>query len=448
MLSVRLQDFKCFRDTGEIHIKPITFLVGENSSGKTSFLAALRLSLECFTSAANNPFNREPYFLGGFDQIAHASVGGRRRASSFCLSLTHNSPPSRGRNSLHGVRRINTTGDATNSHILRFGKGSPQPHLVAYSFRHNDLEAEFDLNGDHVECKIGGVAFKRKRELFLTPAAMIRENPSFLRYIFDEFIHANASRSAVQPPQKPDNMDALLKLAEGFRSARMSLGQRVFASAPVRSEPLRTYNPSEVAANAQGSHVPLELAGHKTRSPDRWEKVRQALSDFGQRAGLFDDIEIRQLGKKDGDPFQIEVKVGGPLVNIVDVGYGVSQALPIIYQIQNSRHYDAFLIQQPEVHLHPRAQAELGTLIGATAVSKDAPYFVIETHSDYILDRIRIEVQEGRVPHDYVGIHYFSRNGNDVRISQITLDENGELDGAPTYFREFFLSEHRRLLGL
>lgn len=445
MLSVRLQEFKCFRDTGEIYIKPITFLVGENSSGKTSFLSALRLSLEWFSGAVTYPFNREPYFLGGFDQIANTSPGRRRRSTSFSLSVKHSLPRERERLTARGIRTLIAPPENMCSHTLTFEKGSPQPQLVAYSFSCNGDSAKFDLRGDHISCEVGGRVLKNKKEGLFPPAALIQENPGFLRFVFDEFLHAY---SKPEDTRAQLSINELARLTDGFRSARSFLSQRVFASAPVRSEPLRTYNPSEVAANAQGSHVPLELAGNKTKSPEKWLRIRQSLSDFGRKAGLFDDIEIRQLGKKDGDPFQIEVKIGGPLVNIVDVGYGVSQALPIIYQIQNSKNYDAFLIQQPEVHLHPRAQAELGTLIGSTASGKDAPYFVVETHSDYIIDRIRMEVQERKVPFDHVAILYFSRSGGDVRISQISLDEAGDLVDAPSDFRNFFLAEHRRLLGI
>ena len=120
--------------------------------------------------------------------------------------------------------------------------------------------------------------------------------------------------------------------------------------------------------------MPLEMARRKALAPAEWEKVRLALSTFGKNSGLFDDIDIRLLGKHDGDPFQILVKMGGPAVNLVDVGYGVSQALPIVYELQNSAQYDVLLMQQPEVHLHPRAQAEIGTLVCSIIRERRHPY--------------------------------------------------------------------------
>ena len=98
-----------------------------------------------------------------------------------------------------------------------------------------------------------------------------------------------------------------------------------------------------------------------------------------------------------GAPFQREfskyfaektVKVRGPKANIVDVGYGVSQILPILVQILSpnvSRHEMSFsLLQQPEVHLHPKAQAEFSSLLARLANKGDRS-FIVETHSDYMI---------------------------------------------------------------
>ena len=93
MFRIRLSNFRCFaEDTPSVEVLPITFLVGENSAGKTSFLAATRILLESFTPGSLNPFNRDPYHLGGFEQIAHYRGGPVGRAGKFCLELTTSSP--------------------------------------------------------------------------------------------------------------------------------------------------------------------------------------------------------------------------------------------------------------------------------------------------------------------------------------------------------------------
>lgn len=194
--------------------------------------------------------------------------------------------------------------------------------------------------------------------------------------------------------------------------------------------------------------MPLEMARQKISAPAEWEGVHTRLMNFGQRSGLFDDIDIRLLGKRDGDPFQVMVKTKGQPFNLVDVGYGVSQALPIIYQLEQTKQHDSFLLQQPEVHLHPRAQAELGSLVSRLSKQRANALFMLETHSDYIIDRVRMEIAAGRLDHRAVTIIFFDKHEHEVEATNIYLSEKGDILFPPANFRAFFLAEHQRLLGL
>jgi predicted ATPase len=103
--------------------------------------------------------------------------------------------------------------------------------------------------------------------------------------------------------------------------------------------------------------------------------LKSALKEFGSRSGLFEQIEVIRKGNKESDPFQIGVKSGGPTFNLVDVGYGVSQVLPILVDtLERSTGDEVFLLQQPEVHLHPRAQAELGSFFRTSVGQERAVY--------------------------------------------------------------------------
>ena len=129
----------------------------------------------------------------------------------------------------------------------------------------------------------------------------------------------------------------------------------------------------------------------------------------------------------------------------MDVGYGVSQSLPILVDVHN-QHECIFLLQQPEVHLHPRAQAELASLFVAS-YKKNNNCFMIETHSDYIIDRIRILAKKQVIDPDDVSILYFAPERNSVKIHNIGLDGNGDLEGVPEGYRDFFIRESDQLLG-
>jgi len=175
--------------------------------------------------------------------------------------------------------------------------------------------------------------------------------------------------------------------------------------------------------------------------------LRQALESFGKASGLFKSIEVKHKGNKDSDPFQLSVKMTGPSFNLVDVGYGVSQVLPIIVDIiQNPS--DIFLLQEPEVHLHPQAQAELGSFLASVAKEQNKN-FIIETHTDYIIDRIRMDVRDKKyLTPDDVAILYFEKQQGTVKIHKLELDEYGNITNAPPTYRQFFLTEERRMLGI
>jgi predicted ATPase len=179
----------------------------------------------------------------------------------------------------------------------------------------------------------------------------------------------------------------------------------------------------------------------------KWVDLQEALQDFGAKSGLFEEIEIVNKGKKESDPFQIGVKTGGPAFNLIDVGYGVSQALPILVDILRRAPLSGiFLLQQPEVHLHPQAQAELGTFFAALAGKHTR--FVIETHSDYLVDRVRMEVRRKRLNPGDVSLLYFERGRHGAMIHNLELDRNGSITNPPPGYRQFFLKEEMDLLGV
>ena len=117
----------------------------------------------------------------------------------------------------------------------------------------------------------------------------------------------------------------------------------------------------------EGEYIPDYFASMSRNEPEQWERLKSDLEDFGRDSGLFDEIAVLSFGKTAGSPFQVQIRkfgkrLKGPKRNLIDVGYGVSQALPILTELLREDSPKMFLLQQPEVHLHPRAQAALGSL--------------------------------------------------------------------------------------
>jgi predicted ATPase len=468
MFSVEFSNYRAFASTGIAHIRPITFLVGENSTGKTSFLAGLRTLLEIFRDLPPNPFNRDPFFLGGFEEIAYFRGGRAGRAKTFTLTAhlplpranTQADPRQR---ALSFANEQEVSIDRRFTATFHFAKGPEHTNLERLSFRHPLLSGSvyveannlcFNLTHDGKEIgpiKAEGFSINTLRgfPLFLILETVISRQLSLFERKSVDLVETQTGGNDRPSAEIYRVTPELRRLVSEVSRSLNAFQYRVFASAPVRTEPKRTYTPSELTPSAHGAHVPLELAALIRRSPEAWSTVRKGLIAFGQKAGLFDDIEIRKLGRGDNDPFQIQVKVSGPRRNLMDVGYGVSQALPLIYTLQNARRYDVLLLQQPEVHLHPKAQAEIGSLLAQTLRdARNEKIMIVETHSDYLVDRVRIEIGEGNIRPGDVGVLFFERSGGEVTIHNMSFDSNGKYNKVPDGFREFFRREHAALLRL
>ncbi len=160
---------------------------------------------------------------------------------------------------------------------------------------------------------------------------------------------------------------------------------------------------------------------------------------------MFCDIELREPGDSRGDPFELMIEVRGSSVNLMDAGYGVNQVLPVLVRIFRNRGA-RFLLQQPESYLPPKDQAELiSLLVDNNRTQKNS--FVIETHSDYMIDRIRIEIMKGKIKPEDVSLIYLEPDGNQIKTHNITFDAQANLINVPDGYREFFLKESDELLG-
>jgi predicted ATPase len=170
----------------------------------------------------------------------------------------------------------------------------------------------------------------------------------------------------------------------------------------------------------------------------------------GLESGLFENIDTKVFGDNKADttaPFEVDAVVDGKPLNLTWVGYGVSQSLPILVELLDKPEGSWFAIQQPEVHLHPRAQASLGDVFFEMAV-RDKKCFLIETHSDFALDRFRMNFRsKKRVPESQV-LFFERRNAHNI-VTSLPIGPKGDLPAdQPDSYRNFFLKEEMRVIGL
>jgi hypothetical protein len=441
--QINLQHFRIFEQTGDVTIRPITLLTGGNSAGKSSFLAGIRyLSDIDYYGSTNASFNKDPFYLGSFEQIAHYRGGKAGRAKDFVLGYKGDSA-SNGPFSRRQSKPISIS--------LHFVKNLSQPALrkFAYESRNERIQITISANWKSASIDVDLPDFNTSVSMGI-PRGISTElsgtNPSFVTFLFEAALRQGRDSNGRPNEAQASDIARASAIADDLRGALSAVPRTSYVGAPVRTRPSRTYDPIEVTQQAEGSHVPSQMAQLARTAPQEWASIRERLVDFGRSSTLFNDIEVRSLGRSDSDPFQINVVINGPKRNIIDVGYGVSQAIPIIYELVRRARDTIYIAQQPEVHLHPEAQAALGTFISHD-IKRIPGYIILETHSDFLIDRVRRHIKEGVISKDDVSLLYFSRKALSAEVYEIALDDSGDIIDAPDDYRDFFIREDLTNLG-
>lgn len=415
---------RCFADDQRVPIRPLTLLVGENSTGKSTVLSLLHSVLQADFPSFEKLFNRPPFELGGFDTIATNRGGRGGRSKDFHVGFERKDAKLK-------VHFASADGALA---IKRFEGEIPKVR-VKYEV-HADgplIEYRYELSNGAIK----QFSVPVNRSIASDLGQMIR---------FGAFDYAFAeSASGSKPGLTSAEQDQIRHMAMNFYMEVFLGKPSVRAIAPLRTVPTRTYETTLEDVDPGGNHVPRVLNRHAGKTDKKSRQLFELLRKYGGEAGLFRDLCIRNLGNRPSDPFQVRVKTFGPDVNLTDVGYGVSQSLPIMVDTWSTDRDGWLLIQQPEVHLHPRAQAALGSLF-AEEVASGNKTLVVETHSDYLIDRIRTAVASGVIPASSVQIVFFERSEFDAKIWPISLDDDGNILDAPDCYRQFFLEEELSLM--
>lgn len=439
-LDIGLNDFRGFHRQGFTPLRPLTILVGENSAGKTSYLAACKYVAD-FLSGGDPSFTADPFQLGTFEQISHTRGGRGGRARQFSIrirSTVEAQADSKADKPLRG--RVEFLLDFES---LESAASLRQVEISAASFH-----IRFRLVSDVVKADI-----RRAGEEWVEAPNTARFFPTFspnhFRYLSIVLRSPDLlSRTVVDPSLNErfgDLVDNFDRLVTTF--ARQFI-HSVKATSAIRTKPNRTYTPGAESVDGEGSHVPYELAKlWRKRNKSEWEAVQKDIEKFGSAAGMFQDMSVKSFGQTASDPFQLQFASFGPKMNIVDLGYGTSQVLPLLFDSSTEPYGTTFLIQQPEVHLHPRAQAELGQFFVSSFKNKGHNY-VLETHSDFIVDRIRLAIRNKQIAVEDVSILFFERRRLENVIHSIQLNQDGDPISPPESYRSFFIDEQMNLLGL
>lgn len=217
----------------------------------------------------------------------------------------------------------------------------------------------------------------------------------------------------------------------------------------LRGNPERTYKTSAIGDKFPGTfenYVASIVYSWQNTKDKRLGELAKAL----ETVGLTSQIEAKQLNDT-----QVELRVGrlavgspgkaADMVSIADVGLGVSQTLPVLVALLVAEPGQLVYIEQPEIHLHPRAQAALAQVL-ADAANRGVRV-VVETHSSLLILGVQSLVAEGKLAPDKVILHWFQR-GDDgaTTITSADLDKAGAFGDWPEDFDDVDLEMQKRYL--
>ena len=428
-MKLILKNIRCFSGEQSVPIYPLTILVGENSTGKTTLLAALSCLSEPDILTTGRGFNLDPYNLGGYENIAAFNPKTKRYAREFKIGFS-----------------INEEKDEEKLKVSMAFKGQ-EGKIIPYNFEliTNKGTLHLKVRRDRMNVTFSITDKRKKGVLSIDLKGYPLEQKSLILPLVYFSIHSEFRKRISKGRIKKDDEKLYEKAIELLRTYP-AIHKEILSLAPVRTKPRRYYDVFVDEFNPEGDHIPIRLARFLQSSKSKKEKdeIQKALNEFGSESGLYDKVHINRLGDYPSAPFQILVNIGGRPISLADVGYGVSQCLPIVIQSILEAPGTMLLQQQPEVHLHPRAQAALGSLFAKMVETTDIQ-FIVETHSDYLIDRVRQEIAHKNIDAEKVGILFFDKKGPDTKIHPLALDDNGNILNAPKSYREFFLEEELKL---
>jgi predicted ATPase len=274
------------------------------------------------------------------------------------------------------------------------------------------------------------------------------EEVEWIRYALQLEVLPSPRDKAIEPPMETltsymdskarAQFDKCLYLQGAVALAEASIQglttlDRLVPIGPFRKPAARVYSFSGTAPGTVGSGGELvpELL-------HRDETALENVNDWFRHFEIRYELRLEQLGGKTrSDIFELRLldlaRAGRVEVAFNDVGFGISQMLPIIVQSVASRDR-IITIEQPEVHIHPRLQAEIGDLLVET-MQKNGHQFLVETHSEHLILRLRRLVREGKLKPSDLCVLHVSRGREGAEVQRIHVGEDGSfLDEWPGGF--------------
>jgi AAA domain, putative AbiEii toxin, Type IV TA system len=413
--SVSVAGYKSIANEQTIEIRPLTILAGANSSGKSSIMQPLLLLKQTLDAQ----YDPGPLLLDGPNV---------NFTSAEQLFSTIN-----GKVSTRFSVRMEVNGiESIEARFARDPKQGIQIYEVAYRGADSrKITLSRTMSQESIRKLVRRYSWPLGGDSANSGALKIVPN----RFLLHIRVEHSQSKSSILDPTPANCLLALLRIIHvpGFRS-----------------NPERTYKKSALGPMFHGQFQNYIASIINDWQSRKRSKEFAALGRALEELGLTSKIETRSVGDS-----QFEIRVGrsartktagGDLVNIADVGLGVSQVLPVIVALLVAGPGDLVYLEEPEIQLHPRAQVHLASILAQAA--KRSVIVVAETHSSLLLRRIQTIVASAELDPKIVKLHWFKRSQVDgsTTVRSADLDSEGAFGPWPSDFGDVSLNAEKEYL--
>ncbi len=426
--SIRLQQFKCFADSGEIPLAPLTVIFGRNNSGKSSILQSLLLLRQTLDSPEYGPrldLRGPLYAAGTYADIVHQHRTRENIRMTFQIR--------------HGAPATWATVD------MEFASDEPQPPRLIRLHVENGDASPLEIyrsrgRGGPYAMQIDGQSQGTEREaIFRFPES------GFFPLIGPE------------PPRVGRLSERREKARKAARTAlgalEMSL-REMRAVGAFRQQPLRRYEylgRSSLSADATGRAVVDALIEDSMRRGAQRGELLQEVNRWLQGVGRVRILKLRRITKF-ARIYEIRVRDidSRRWANFADVGFGIGQAFPVLVEGLRTPVGAMFLVQEPEIHLHPDAQLRMADFL--VSLARNGRRVVVETHSEHLLLRIRRRMlakatSRLRIAPSEASIVYVAKDREGASsVRTLNVDELAQITDWPEGFMEEATEERMEIL--
>ncbi len=433
--SLRIQNFKAWKDTGMIRMAPITMFFGANSSGKSSigqFLMMLK-------QTAESPDRKAVFYPGG----ANTAV----QLGSY-VEMVY------GRNTAH---KIEFEYEWSLQDSLKF-----KDPISEQLFSGNELafQAEVESRRNQPVPMLGFLKYVLNEDgensLSIT---MRRSNKTRHEYKVEAsnyHLKRKQGRAwSLGAPVRfygfPDEVVAYHQNADfvqEFNLRHEKLFRSLYYLGPLRTKAERLYSWSGVEPDSVGftgeNTVAAILAkrdhyislGFKKWSKKFGEIVALKLREMG----LIEKFKINSISRQRQEyEVKLRTKLSRDWVDIPDVGFGISRVLPVLVQCFYAPPGSIIIMEQPEIHLHPSAQSALADVMIDVINSRESGndrniQLIIETHSEHFLRRLQRRIAEDKLPQEKVSAYFAKATGRQPVLEPLDIDSFGNVRNWPEHF--------------